>query len=122
MMRVARRSALVYFAVSSLAVGCGADTTTSSECKSGSVDAKAQADLADASGPAQEVYAFDASLLGSTKRNFVFTMRNSASKLSALPLKIQAVRLIETDSAGASVATAAFQCTTGSGGDCATAT
>lgn len=124
MMRIARWSALVSIAVTALALGCGNETTTNSDCKSstGSVDAKAQSDLADASGPAQELYAFDASLLGSSKRNFVFTMRNSASKLSALPLKILAVRLIETDSAGASVTVPAFQCTTATGDDCSSAT
>jgi len=124
MMRITWRSTLLCLTLAGTALGCGNDSVGSAACKSGagSVDAKAQADLADASGPAQELYAFDASLLGSTKRSFVFTLRNSASKLSALPLKLQAVRLSETDGTGAAVDTAAFRCTTASGADCADAT
>lgn len=124
MTRFAWRTTLLCCALVAGTVACGNDTTSGGGCKSGasSVDAKAQTDLSDASGPAQDLYGFDASLLGSTKRNFVFTLRNSASKLSALPLKVKAVRLVETDSAGAKVDTAAFRCTTAGGTVCAEAT
>jgi hypothetical protein len=103
---------------------CGADEAGSASCKSsatGSFDGKAQTEFNDASGPAQELYAFDASLLGSKQRNFVYTLRNSASTLSAVPLKIAAVRLVETDSTGAAVAQPSFRCTNAAGLDCGTA-
>lgn len=104
------------------ASGCGGDDADSACGGSGGagtgLEAKAEAELTESAEPAKASYIFDASLLGSSGRTFSFQIRNTVAAANAQPLKILAVRLVETDASGAPVETPAFTCLTSAGKPC----
>ena len=126
LMRRVGRVVVGVSAVLALGAGCSSGDGDTAQC-SGSgagtgIEFKATFGLEDLNGPAKDSYSFDTLVLAGGKRSFPFTARNNASATSALPLKITAIRLLETDSAGKPVAEGAFRCEKADGTPCEGAT
>ncbi|MCO4763154.1 MAG: hypothetical protein KC502_16675 [Myxococcales bacterium] len=113
---------VVGMAILALTTACGADETgsgTCSETTSTGLDKKAEASLNDQLGAAQKSYSFDAN--ATAKKSFAFVLTNTASALSAAPLKVTALSLTERDSAGKEVSEPLFVCKGPTGKPCAAA-